>query len=199
MHNALTRITVFIASPGDVSDERERVRQSVQHINNLVAKHSGILFEPIGWEDIPLARSMRTQDLINPYVDRADIFVGILNKRFGQLTGRAESGTEEEYNRIEERWQVARPRPAIMLYFKRLPPEDLNDPGQHLQRVIAFKTRVSNTLLYKEFDTGDDLSNKVETDLAHWIHEQGPSRTSRQHNQDMDPLQPTDLAIRILI
>ena len=79
----LKRIRVFIASPGDVAKEREIVRQAVERINRLLAKRQGFLLEAIGWEDIPSGTSIRAQEVINPYVDSAHIFIGLydLEKR----------------------------------------------------------------------------------------------------------------------
>ena len=76
-----------------MSDERTRIRSAVQRVNRLAAKANGIQYEVLGWEDVVSATSDRTQEVINPAVAECDIFIGILSKRFGQPTGRAESGT----------------------------------------------------------------------------------------------------------
>src|SRR5258708_26843552 len=122
----MKQVSVFIASPSDVAKAREAARRAIHRINRLLAKDSGFLFEPIGWEDIPAGKAHRTQEVINPYVDSADIFIGILYQRYGRPTGVAESGTEEEFLRIEKRWQQENPKPEIMLYFKQ-PSKDKQD------------------------------------------------------------------------
>ena len=127
--NTLKRVLVFIASPGDVSDSRNFVRHAVERINRLVAEDNGFLLEPIGWEDIPPGKGNRAQEIINPYINAASIFIGILHRRFGQPTGEAESGTEEEYNLIEQRWVNEEPKPEVLMYFKKIPSEQLADPG----------------------------------------------------------------------
>jgi len=193
MAKSLRQVNVFIASPGDVSDFRDRVCKAVERVNRLVAKPFGLLLEPIGWEDIPAGKGTRTQDVINPYVDAADVFIGILNKRFGSPTGVAESGTEEEYLRIEKRWLEQDPKPQIMIHFRRLPPDVLADPGPQLQRLLAFKNRISDTVLYREFEGADDLGEKIENALADWIHTQRESTLFPSRSQDMDVLQRTDL------
>jgi len=50
-----------------------------------------------------------------------DIFIGILWKKFGTLTGRACSGTEEEFNRAYERYKENPSKLRIMFYFKTAP------------------------------------------------------------------------------
>lgn len=168
--NALKPVFVFIASPSDVSDSRNSVRHAVERINKLVAKDNGFLLEPIGWEDIPPGKGQRAQDIINRHVDAASIFVGILHRRFGQPTGIAESGTEEEYNRIEQRWKKEDPKPEVMIYFKKIPTEDLIKPSKQLERMLAFKERISATDLYKEFETERELEELVQDALHDWIY-----------------------------
>jgi hypothetical protein len=106
----LELIYVFIASPGDVPEARTRVRRAIDRVNVLVAKHAGVLLEGVGWEDVRPDRAARSQEVINPYVDQAHIFIGVLHQRFGTPTGVAESGTEEEFNRITARWEREEPK-----------------------------------------------------------------------------------------
>lgn len=195
MNRTLRQVNVFIASAGDVSESRDRARRAVKRINRLVARPSGFLLEPIGWEDIPARKGKRTQDVINPYVDAADIFIGILNRRFGKPTGVAESGTEEEYNRIEKRWHQEDPQPEIMIYFKKLSENNLADPGEQLQRVLEFRDRISDTDFYKEFEGSEDLGEKIEDALADWIHRQRESAALVLRDADVDGLETTDLEI----
>jgi hypothetical protein len=161
----------------------------------LVAKPSGFLLEPIGWEDIPASKAERTQEVINSYVDAADIFIGILNRRFGNPTGVAESGTEEEYNRVEKRWQKEGPQPEIMIYFKKLPRHDLADPGEQLRKVLGFKKRISNTVLYKEFDGLDELSEKIEDALAAWIYGQRDFAAPVMNKTGVDTFESMDIEV----
>jgi len=167
--NTLKPVLVFIASPGDVSDSRNSVRHAVERINKLVAKENGFLLEPIGWEDIPPGKGNRAQEIINRYVNAASIFIGILHQRFGQPTGAAESGTEEEYNLIEQRWESEDPKPEVLMYFKKIQDEKLADPVQ-LQKVLAFKERIQKTCLYKEFESESRLEELVQDALHDWIY-----------------------------
>jgi len=167
--NNLKRVLVFIASPGDVSDARNSVRHAVERINKLLAKDNGFLLEPIGSEDAPPGKSQRAQEIINQYVDVASIFIGILHRRFGRPTGAAESGTEEEYNRIEQRWENEEPKPEVLMYFKKIPVDQLADPGEQLQKVLAFKERISTTCFYKEFESERILIELVQDALHDWI------------------------------
>ncbi len=44
-------IKVFLASPGDLGNERENVRDIVEELNDIFAKGRGYQIELMGWED----------------------------------------------------------------------------------------------------------------------------------------------------
>lgn len=190
--NNLKRVLVFIASPGDVPDARSSVRYAVERINRLVAKDYGFELKSIGWEDIPPGRSQRAQEIINPYVDAASIFIGILHRRFGQPTGAAESGTEEEYDRIEKRWENEEPKPEVLIYFKKIPDEQLADPGEQLKKVLAFKKRICTTTLYKDFETERELIESVQNALHDWIVKNRNKFETPSEASSLVTLQPND-------
>ena len=167
----LKRVFIFIASPGDVGMVRDLVRHAIERINKLLAKEFGFLFEAIGWEDIPPGKGKRAQEVINKYVDVAHIFLGILNQRFGEPTGIADSGAEEEFLRIEKRWGEESPKPAIWLYFKKIPTELLKAPSTQLTKVLEFKERIKKTIFYQEFDEEYSFEEKFQDTLAAWVHE----------------------------
>ncbi len=174
---SLRRVSVFIASPGDLGSARDTVRQTIDRVNRLVAKPNGMLFEAIGWEDVPAGKGDRAQELINPFVDAADIFIGLLGKRFGTPTGLAESGTYEEYQRAAGRWKIENPRPDVKIYFRTLSTDDLREPGEQLQKVLQFKREISTTDLYHEFGDGTALERRIEDDLAAWVYSKVESGT----------------------
>lgn len=165
----LKRITVFIASPSDVAPARERVRYTIERINRLLAKEAGFLLEAVGWEDILPGKANRSQEIINPYVNAAHIFIGILHQRFGKPTGVAESGTEEEFMRIEKRWNEEDPKPTIWMYFKNVSDDRLADPGPQLKKVLDFKQRIESSDWYREFEDESWLEEDVENALADWV------------------------------
>lgn len=98
MSNSREVLKVFIASPGDLSDERKRARIVVDEINRTVGRTFDVQVDLIGWEDT-LPGAGRPQALINQDVDACDLFVGMLWQRWGQATGEFSSGFEEEFER----------------------------------------------------------------------------------------------------
>jgi hypothetical protein len=82
-------VKVFIASPGDLQDERRVAKAVVDEFNKLWADKLGYHVELVGWEDT-IAGFGRPQDLINRELERCELFVGMIWRRWG--TSPAASG-----------------------------------------------------------------------------------------------------------
>ncbi len=61
------------------------------------------------------------QAVVNPQIGPYDLFIGILWNRFGTPTGRAESGTREEFDQAYARWQRDPGSLEIWMYFSEQP------------------------------------------------------------------------------
>jgi hypothetical protein len=75
-------IKVFLASPGDLQDERRAAKSVVDEFNKLWADMLGYHVELVGWEDI-VSRYGRPQALINRDLERCELFIGMIWKRWG--------------------------------------------------------------------------------------------------------------------
>lgn len=73
---------IFLASPGDLADERKLVKENVERINKIIGRTINWQIELLGWEDT-LPGANRPQELINKDVELCDLFLGILWKRWG--------------------------------------------------------------------------------------------------------------------
>ena len=136
-------VRVFIASPGDLQEEREAVYNAAKEFNASWADPLGYQIDIIGWEDVAPGYG-RPQHLINQDVDRCDLFIGMIWKRWGtppDQEGRFSSGFHEEFERSLNRREQTR-SPDISLFFKRIPSEYMVDPGDDLKRVLAFRDKV---------------------------------------------------------
>lgn len=160
-----TVLKAFLASPGDLDDERRIARAVVDEVNHTVGRTWGITVELLGWEDT-LPGAGRPQALINHDVDSCDLFIGMLWRRWGQPTGTHSSGFEEEFERARSR-RRATMKPELWLAFKAVDPDNLRDPGDQLKKVIAFQEaqRAARELLYKEFSDTEDWTKK----LREWL------------------------------
>lgn len=144
-------LSVFLASPGDLQEERNVARTSVDRVNKILARRVGWQIELLGWEDT-LPSYSRPQSLINKDVDSSDLFLGILWRRWGQDTGKFSSGFEEEFIRAIDRRRKTG-KPEIWLFFKEIEEESKKDPGDQLKRVLKFKEEQIELkeLMFKEF------------------------------------------------
>lgn len=119
MPEAVTEITVFVASPGDVAKERKALDAVVAEINRAVGQHEGFRLALRKWETHARPAAGRPQGVINQQLGPSDIFVGIMWKRFGTPTGKAGSGTVEEYDEAYAQWKRKRKhKPEILFYFR---------------------------------------------------------------------------------
>ena len=137
-----TRIRVFVASPGDVSEERRRLSRVIEELNDSVAIGGGLKLQMVGWEnDAWTDVGQNAQEVTNRQITPHDIFVGILWERFGTLTRRAGSGTEEEFERAFGLWSEYG-RPRVVLYFNQAPffPSS-EDEAKQIAKVLALKTK----------------------------------------------------------
>lgn len=153
-------IKVFIASPGDVADERTIAREVVLEWNAVNSQERGTVLLPVLWEThaVP-AMGERAQAVINDQLVRdADLLVGIFWTRIGTPTGTAVSGTVEE---IEEHVRAGK---SPMLYFSEAPvrPDSLDDEQFHALRSfggsVASADSSSNTNQARSFARSSDAN-----------------------------------------
>ena len=86
---------VLIASPSDLSEERDAATQAVHDCNALHAVAEGITLLPVKWETHATPQTgIRPQEAINQQlVKDSDLLIGMFWHKFGSNTGAAESGT----------------------------------------------------------------------------------------------------------
>lgn len=70
-------VKVFLASPGDLAEERKAAKVIVDDFNSQLADALGYQVELVGWEDT-LPGAGRPQAIINRDLDGCDLFVGML-------------------------------------------------------------------------------------------------------------------------
>src|SRR5256885_13644216 len=103
MDQHISVFRVFIASPSDLREEREALRDIVNEINRIFSPETDWRIELLGWEDT-MPGGGRPQELINVDVDKADLFIGCLWRRWGTPAGAdGKTGFEEEFDRAFER------------------------------------------------------------------------------------------------
>jgi len=137
----MDRVRIFISSPGDVAEERQRALRVVERLQQ---EFSGTLsLEPLLWEQEPLLATADFQSQIRSPAD-FDIFATIIGSRLGsplgsQFTRRDgstyASGTEFEFE-VAVAGYFASGRPELLFYRKSLPPDQPATP--QLEKVKTF-------------------------------------------------------------
>ena len=178
---AIKNYHVFLASPGDVNEERRLVRQFFERFNRNAAQLWGVRFEVVDWENYVTVGVGRPQELITQqtlerFKDSLALVVGVMAQRFGSPTGEAESGTEEEF-----RWALEHHRlhgfPEIKWFFKRIEnlviPSDPDAAAEALdqwKKVRAFRKELEAQPMYlAEYPDTGGFKDTFENDLMQWL------------------------------
>ena len=165
-------LTIFLASPSDVGDERQRFVDVIVDWNRAWSRELGLRLDILRWEDDAYpAIGEDAQDVINGQIPNDyDLFVGIMWSRFGTPTARAGSGTEEEFLRALARCREKDAEIDILFYFKDAPvsPSKL-DPIQ-LAKVQNFKASLqAEGVLFWEFSEVDQFERYVNLHLTRHV------------------------------
>lgn len=162
-------IRVFVASPGDVKQEREILEEIIKELNDSWSESLGLFFQLIKWETHSYPDvGTDPQSVINNQIgDDYEVFIGILWSRFGTPTPRAESGTIEEFERAYSRYEENPDNIKVMFYFKDQPvPPSKIDPTQ-LSKIIEFKNKLGELgTLHWSFDNTEEFSKYLRMHLS---------------------------------
>jgi hypothetical protein len=170
MPPTLRKIRIFVASPGDVTTERQQLAKVVDELNltlTALAPEKGIIVELVRWEtNVAPGLGRDAQDVVNRQIGMYDIFIGIMWRRFGTKTSIAGSGTVEEFQNAYEQWKRDQARP-VLFYFCQTPfaPPRTIDDVQQLQRVVEFHVELSSKGLVWEYDDPERFSDIIRPHL----------------------------------
>jgi len=165
-------LTVFVSSPEDVGDERTRLEEVIGELNVTWSRDLGVRFDLVRWETHAYpgigqdAQDVINQELPNDY----DIFIGLMWCRYGTATGRAGSGTVEEFQRAKARYDADPKTVKFMMYFKDapIPPSQL-DPAQ-LANVNDFRQSLGEEgVLYCGFTSQEQFEKLIRLHLTRQI------------------------------
>lgn len=146
-------LTVLIASPGDVADERDLATEEMHRWNAANATSRQLILSPVRWETHSSPQmGAHPQALLNEQIlTGVDIVAGIFGTRIGTATPGYLSGSVEEIKRHVAAGKLA------MIYFSRVPvdPNTINhDQWAALQQ---FKEECRTGGLYHEYETKEQF------------------------------------------
>lgn len=165
-------LTVFVASPSDVDDERGKLEDVIRELNIAWSRELGIRLDLVRWETHAYpGMGVDAQDVINEQIpDDYDMFVGIMWCRYGTQTARAGSGTIEEFDRAKKKHDSDSSSIKLMMYFKdeAIPPSRL-DPTQ-LIKVNEFRDSLGDEgALYWKFSGIDQFEQLIRLHLTRQV------------------------------
>jgi len=166
MENKLKSIRIFLASPGDVGDERDIVKEVIEDLQLMIGKSENLHLELIKWEthaypDI----GEYSQGVINNQIGEFSILIGVMWQRFGTETKYASSGTEEEFNNAFSLY-LEHGKPKIMFYFKDSQTIRVRSELKQLEKVFDFKDKLGkHGTLYWEYQTAKEFERKLRVHL----------------------------------
>lgn len=162
-----TVVRVFIASPGDVPEERDAIRSVVADWNAVHGVTRKIILEPVGWETHAVPRlGERPQSIINgQLLHDSDVLVAVFWTRLGTATGEYASGTVEE---IEEHLKAEKP---ALIYFSDAPVRlDSVDEKQY-SALRSFRSSLQQRGLTDSYDDLSQFRQKFANHLARLLNE----------------------------
>ncbi|MCH7963256.1 MAG: DUF4062 domain-containing protein, partial [Bacteroidetes bacterium] len=155
------------ASPSDVVEERNLIREVINRWNAINSYKTKIVLLPVAWEThISPEMGNKPQAIINKRIlNDCDLLVGVFWTRVGTATEEYESGTIEE---IEEHIKAGKP---AMLYFSKakVDVEDLDNV--QLEKLEKFKKSCVDRGIYKEYKDKEEFKNNFYEHLQININE----------------------------
>lgn len=163
-------LDVLIASPSDVTRERDILTEVILDWNSAHSRAVGVTLSAVRWETnaVP-ATGDRPQGLLNKQiVEGADIVLGVFWYRLGTPTGLAPSGTAEEIEIMRKKGK------RVLLYFSEAPIPHNHDPEQ-LSALKRYRNSMEKNTLYWTFSSPDELRRLASKHLAAVINETIPT------------------------
>ncbi|MGC1930834.1 MAG: DUF4062 domain-containing protein, partial [Candidatus Nitrosopolaris sp.] len=180
---SITQLTVVIASPNDVKDERKTLNAVIETVNRLIAKYLGLSLQAVLWETdtYPGFHADGPQALIDSLlkIEDCDILVGIFWKRFGTpIKKKGRTGTEHEiHNALKASKKNGKPH--IMLYFnqKEYFPRT---PGESEQQtlVLKFKDKIKLKGLIREYSGKREFEHLIFEHLSQYLQDKFRDRNA---------------------
>jgi hypothetical protein len=150
-------LRVLIASPSDLSEERDAATNAINEWNTKFSASESIVLLPVKWETHarPQAGIHPQQAINNQLVKDSDILVGLFWTKIGTKTPVAESGTVEEIKQFVDAGKQA------LLYFSSRPIDPSKIDEKQYKKLKAFKKTTFKTALCGNFSTVDELRHTL--------------------------------------
>ena len=170
----LRELIVVISSPGDVGKERAALPSVIQRLNKNTAGPSGLILSVRRWEDAPRGFwNKGVQHHLDSHlkIEKADIFIGILWKRFGTPGKDCKTGTQHEFDKAYKARKINK-KPKILLYFNQKPySSTTSEQAKQYAAVLQFKEKIQKEQegLHGTYRTLQEFRDNVYDDIHSYI------------------------------
>lgn len=158
-------LRIFLASPGDLQDERNAVHATVDEHNRRSEGTGGVTYEVVGWDRVR-GTVRRPQAAINELINECHFMVVLFKASWGSEPGSPwgyTSGTEEElFTGLMELARAEQPMRDVWVAFL-----DTSSPDQ---RIGQLKDQIidQHSLMFETIRTARDLKNTLAERLNLW-------------------------------
>jgi tetratricopeptide (TPR) repeat protein len=158
-------LRIFLASPGDLADEREVVRACVDEHNVRRTSPGHITYEVVGWERVR-GTARRPQEAINELIEESHFLVTLFKGSWGSQPGSPwgyTSGTEEElFTGLLELGRPEQPMRDVWVAFL-----DHPSPADEIQKLRQQMSR-RHSMMYESIEDIRELKERLTDRLVAW-------------------------------
>jgi len=169
MPTTVSKYRIFLASPSDLTEEREAIDAVISELNENYGNQNNIIIELLKWEtnSAPAISNDSVQAIINNDIPEYDLFIGLLWMKFGTPTKLFGSGTEKEFELAHAKFLKDPNSIQILFYFKNAFPATFDDiDPEQLIKVKKFKSSLGDkNVLYWDYDQNEDLCRFLRTHI----------------------------------
>lgn len=158
-------LRIFLASPGDLANERKTVRVCVDEHRARRMGVSNVTYEVVEWDRVR-GTARRPQDAINELIAESHFLVALFKRSWGSEPGSPwgySSGTEEElFTGLLDLGQAEQPMRDVWVAF-------LNDPSPD-EQIVRLREQISqqHSVMYERIIDIRDLKAKLSQRLETW-------------------------------
>lgn len=158
-------LRIFLASPGDLTDERQVVRTCIEEFNLRRMGETNVAYEVVGWERVR-GTARRPQDAINELILESHFLIALFKGSWGSEPGSPwgyTSGTEEElFTGLLELGRAEQPMRDVWVAFLAH-----DSPAPQITR-LRNQMAERHSMMYEAISDPPELKKKLTERLLAW-------------------------------
>ena len=185
---------IFIASPDDLYNSHNLVKETIHKFNWLHAIKSGVIFIPFNHKEVPGGCSNNgAQELINKAAFERDYAIIMFGKKLGKETQNYRSGTIEEYERSKNLIKEGKMLDLLVLVKSpRIVLDEISGMSKELEEYSETRTYIEDTLhaesFCKPFNNEGDIIQELNSFLNRALGDLGGKKEKEVSVSDVkDP------------